>query len=96
MANENDKTEITAANDGVIDLVKEFVTEPIRPDVRARKVLLPTVALVSLLGIIGIAAYAWHSPSSDPALTGGVVTFLQSVVMTVLGFYVGSQMPEQK
>lgn len=66
------------------------------PDGKARRILLPTLALISLLGIIGIAAFSWHSPSSDPALTGSVVTFLQNVVVTIAGFYVGSEMPEQK
>ena len=60
----------------------------------ARRILLPSLALISLAGVIGLATAAWFFEPEDSALISGVVVFLENLVVAVVGFYTGQSLPE--
>jgi len=59
-----------------------------------RRLLLPTVALVSLAGVIGLSCAAWFATPEEVSLISGVVVFLENLVVAIVGFYTGQSMPE--
>ena len=63
------------------------------PSPKARRILLPSLALLSLLGVMALATGAWVYEPIDRSIVGGVIVFLQNIVVAVLGYYTGSAFP---
>ena len=66
---------------------EEYLTQ------KRRDLVLALLAVSSLLGMISMVIASWVLPEADNSLTAQVIASLNTVVVTLLGYFAGSSQP---
>jgi|DEB0MinimDraft_6_1074348.scaffolds.fasta_scaffold544176_1 uncharacterized membrane protein YozB (DUF420 family) len=60
---------------------------------KRRDTVLAVLAFSSLIGMIFMVVASWTIPEADNSLTNQVIASLNTVVVTLLGYFAGSSQP---
>jgi len=66
---------------------EEYLTQ------KRRDRVLAILAVSSLIGMISMVIASWVLPEADNSLTAQVIASLNTVVVTLLGYFAGSSQP---
>jgi putative flippase GtrA len=66
---------------------EEYLTQ------KRRDRVLAILAVSSLIGMISMVIASWILPEADNSLTAQVIASLNTVVVTLLGYFAGSSQP---